>query len=79
MYVNCRVYTDIYLFIKVITVQKVPSMSRFIDRFNGMRTPFNLILDPTWAANEDLRDGTIQFLQYIRANFRVRVTTLQAL
>lgn len=30
-----------------------------------------MIIDPAWAANEDLRDGTIQFLQYVRASFAV--------
>ncbi|XP_052804634.1 chitin deacetylase 7-like isoform X3 [Mya arenaria] len=41
----------------------------FTDHYNGGRTPFNMLIDPAFAANQDLRDGTIEFLQYIRAAF----------
>lgn len=30
-----------------------------------------MIIDPAFAANEDLRDGVIEFLEYIRAAFEV--------
>ncbi|WAR04439.1 CDA7-like protein [Mya arenaria] len=41
----------------------------FTDHYNGGRTPFNMLIDPVFAANQDMRDGTIEFLQYIRAAF----------
>ena len=44
---------------------------RFEERYTGKRTPFNMIIDPAFAANEDLRDGITEFLEYVRAAFEV--------
>ncbi|XP_052252642.1 chitin deacetylase 7-like [Dreissena polymorpha] len=41
----------------------------FTDHYTNLRTPFNMLVDPAWASNPDLRDGTIEFLQYVRAAF----------
>ncbi|KAH3703191.1 chitin deacetylase 7-like [Dreissena polymorpha] len=41
----------------------------FQAHYTGKRTPFNMVIDPAFAANTDLRDGTIEFLQYVRAAF----------
>lgn len=48
----------------------------FADHYNGNRTPFLMIVDPAWAANQDKRDGTTEFLQYIRAAFGNEVWVL---
>lgn len=45
----------------------------FADHYNGGRTPFLMIVDPAFASINDLRDGTIEFLQYIRAAFGTEV------
>jgi len=41
----------------------------FVDHYNGNRAPMLMIIDPQWAANNDLLQGTIEFLDYIRAAF----------
>ncbi|XP_045185641.2 chitin deacetylase 7-like [Mercenaria mercenaria] len=41
----------------------------FSDHYNGNRTPFLMIVDPAWASKQDLRDGTTEFLQYVRTAF----------
>ncbi|KAL4228778.1 hypothetical protein ACF0H5_011818 [Mactra antiquata] len=43
----------------------------FDEHYSGKRTPFNLIIDPAWAANENFNAGTVEFLQYVRASFGV--------
>jgi hypothetical protein len=44
---------------------------RFAGHYNGNRAPFLMIVDPSWASNQDKRDGTAEFLQYIRSAFTV--------
>lgn len=41
----------------------------FQDHYNGNRAPFMMVIDPAWAKNQDFRDGTIEFVEYIRAAF----------
>ncbi|XP_060601484.1 chitin deacetylase 7-like [Ruditapes philippinarum] len=41
----------------------------FAGHYNGNRAPFLMIVDPSWASNQDKRDGTAEFLQYIRSAF----------
>jgi hypothetical protein len=55
----------------MLKLYEIVSLVRFADHYNGNRTPFLMIVDPAWAANQDKRDGTTEFLQYIRAAFGV--------
>jgi len=41
----------------------------FEDHFLGGRTPLLIVIDPVWAKTQTFREGTIEFLDYIRANF----------
>jgi hypothetical protein len=41
----------------------------FEGHYQGGRTPFLMVIDPVWAKNKEFREGTIEFLDYIRASF----------
>jgi len=41
----------------------------FTDHYTGGRTPMHVIVDPAWAKNTDFREGTTEFLQYVRAAY----------
>ncbi|KAL4228779.1 hypothetical protein ACF0H5_011819 [Mactra antiquata] len=41
----------------------------FEEHYTSNRAPFNMVIDPAWAADQNKRDGTIEFLQYVRAAF----------
>lgn len=43
----------------------------FDEHYSGKRTPFNMVIDPAWAANSELNAGTLEFLQYVRASYGV--------
>ncbi|KAK3581031.1 hypothetical protein CHS0354_013927 [Potamilus streckersoni] len=41
----------------------------FRDHYLGNRSPFTLVINPQWAKSDFSREGTIEFLQYVRAAF----------
>ncbi|KAL3885776.1 hypothetical protein ACJMK2_025815 [Sinanodonta woodiana] len=41
----------------------------FREHYLGRRTPFTIVINPQWAKTSFSREGTIEFLQYIRAAF----------
>lgn len=42
----------------------------FVEHYEGDRTPYFLIIDPEWIITDFKRDGTVEFLHYIRAAFQ---------
>ncbi|KAL5019612.1 hypothetical protein ScPMuIL_002504 [Solemya velum] len=53
----------------------------FAKHYEGQRSPFVLVLNPSWVKDKVKREGTIEFLEYIRAAFEDTwiVTARQAL
>ncbi|KAJ8316140.1 hypothetical protein KUTeg_006154 [Tegillarca granosa] len=35
----------------------------------GVRTPYVITIDPSWMKDNNKKDGTVQFLEYVRAAF----------
>ncbi|KAK3106817.1 hypothetical protein FSP39_000477 [Pinctada imbricata] len=43
--------------------------NNFNEHYDGNRAPFVVEIDPVWVKNQDYLDGTIEFLEYVRAAF----------
>ncbi|KAL3885775.1 hypothetical protein ACJMK2_025814 [Sinanodonta woodiana] len=41
----------------------------FREHYLGKRSPFTIVINPQWAKTSFSREGTIEFLQYVRAAF----------
>ncbi|KAK3094938.1 hypothetical protein FSP39_008093 [Pinctada imbricata] len=41
--------------------------NNFLLHYNGNKGPYVVEIDPQWAKNQDYLDGTIQFIEYVRA------------
>ena len=43
----------------------------FIKHYEGGRSPFMIVVNPEWVTVDYKREGTRQFLEYVRAAFDV--------
>ena len=48
-------------------------LNSFEEHRSDNKAPFMMIIDATFAQNEDLMDGVAEFLQYIRAVYKVGI------
>lgn len=47
------------------------SFVSFIEHYEGNRSPYFVIIDAAWMKTDFKREGTIEFVEYVRAAFPV--------
>ena len=58
-------------FLRTRLIYDAASPPRFIKHHEGKKAPFVMVINPRFAKDQDLLDGAVEFLEYVRAAFEV--------